>query len=114
MAEQAQDEEFNMDFFYSGKVKPPNQDEPILNSPSPDHEALEVMTAVTLLSSPPELYDPSMVSLKSVQSKFILIGWFYLAGIEEIHVEFFVCVPFTLIHFRLLVIYFPVAPSNRK
>ena len=63
MAEQAQDEEFDMDFFYSGKVKPPNQDEPILNLPSPDHKVLEVMMAVTLLSSPPELYDPSMVSL---------------------------------------------------
>ena len=40
----------------------------------------------TLSSSPPELYDPSMVSLKSVRSNLIVIGWFYLVRIEEIHI----------------------------
>ena len=37
----------------------------------------------TLSSLPPELYDPLMVSLKSVQLNFIMIGWLYLV---EIHV----------------------------
>ena len=39
-----------------------------------------------LSSSPPELYDPSMVSLKSTRLNFILIEWFYLVRMKEIHV----------------------------
>ena len=58
----------------------------ILNSPPTDHKVLEAMTMVTLSSSPPELYDPSVVSLKLIRSNFILIKWFYLVRIEEIHV----------------------------
>ena len=44
------------------------------------------LTTATLSSLPPELYDLSMVSLKSVRSNFIVIGWLYLVRIEEIHI----------------------------
>ena len=87
MAKEAQDEEEDVDFFYSDKVKPHNQlITSILNSPSTDHKILEAVTTELLSSLPPELYDLSMVSLKSVRSNFIVIGWFYLVRIEEIHV----------------------------
>ena len=48
---------------------------------------LILLKMINYLSSlPPELYDPLMVSLKSIQSNFILIEWFYLVRMEEIHV----------------------------
>ena len=87
--EQGRDEELDVDFFYSDKVKALNQDEiivSILNSPPTDHKVLETMTTESLSSSPPELYDPLVVSLKSTRLTFILIECFYLVRIEEIHV----------------------------
>ena len=51
-----------------------------------DHKVLEAMMMATLSSLPPELYDPSMASLKSIQLNFVVIGWSYLIRIEEIHV----------------------------
>ena len=101
----------------SDKVKPPNSIVPILNSPSMDHKVLEVMTTESLLSWPPELYDQSMVSLKLIRSKFIVIGWFYLVRIEEIHVLFFVPSLFChLLEFTSASSddIFLVTPSNQK
>ena len=72
MAEQRRDEELNVDFFYSDKVKLSNQD--CTDFKLTIDKVLEAMATATLSLSPPELYDLSMVSLKSVQSNFILIG----------------------------------------
>ena len=49
-------------------------------------DIIQVLEAMMMATPSSELYDPSMVSLKLVQSNFIVIGWFYLVRIEEIHV----------------------------